>query len=172
MHGLPKVLRRISLVSRIARDGRSRHVSSVLFGDAWRKIRVLLVDDHVAVRASLRQTIEFLPWLEVVAEAGDGAQGLAMARELQPDVVLMDIQMPGVGGLEAAAQLHREAPEIKVLLLSGHPDTRYATRALAVGAVGLLNKDAEPEELWMAVAQAAGASPRVIGKHGWSVRGC
>ncbi len=123
---------------------------------ASRKIRVLLVDDHDALRASLRRLVEFLPWAEVVSEAADGEQAVALARALKSDVVLMDLHMPDLDGLAATARLRVEVPKVKVLLVSAQKDPEYLARALAVGAVGFLCKAEEPEVIWSAIAQAAG----------------
>jgi DNA-binding NarL/FixJ family response regulator len=127
--------------------------------NARRQIRVLVADDHDGIRASLRELVEFFPWFVVVSEACDGEEAVALACELAPDLVLMDLHMPRLDGLSATARLREKAPHVKVLLLSCDADYEYAARALAVGAVGFLRKDEEPEVLWAAVAQAAGLQP-------------
>lgn len=128
----------------------------------WPRMRVMVADDHAAVRTSLRDLVEFLPWAEVVGEANDGEEAVKIAGKLRPDVVLMDVCMPRLDGFDASAQICREVPGVRVLLLSVDPDPRGSVRALAVGAVGLLRKDLEPEELWAELARIAGLSWPVV----------
>jgi DNA-binding NarL/FixJ family response regulator len=109
-------------------------------------IRVILADDHTLVRAGIRALLEQLPEVLVVAEAGDGREVLKLVRAHSPDVVLMDIGMPGLNGLEATTRLAREFPEIRVVMLSMHHNDEYVWRALKVGAAGyLLKKSAQTE---------------------------
>lgn len=114
-------------------------------------IRVLLADDHALVRAGFRALLESLPDMEVIAEAGDGREALRLIELHQPDVVLMDIGMPGLNGLEAAARLAQQSPSIPVIILSMHATEEYVLRALRAGAVGYLLKDAGTAELELAV---------------------
>lgn len=114
-------------------------------------IRVLLADDHALVRAGFRALLQSLPDMEVVAEAGDGREALRLIDLHRPDVVLMDIGMPGLNGLEAAARLAEESPQIRVIVLSMHATEEYVLRALRAGAVGYLLKDAGTAELELAV---------------------
>jgi DNA-binding NarL/FixJ family response regulator len=114
-------------------------------------IRVLLADDHALVRAGFRALLQSLPDMEVVAEAGDGREALRLITLHQPDVVLMDIGMPGLNGLEAAAQALDALPQIRVIILSMHAHEEYVLRALRSGAVGYLLKDAGITELELAV---------------------
>src|SRR6185503_659178 len=114
-------------------------------------IRVLLADDHALVRAGFRALLQSLPDMEVVAEAGDGREALRLIDLHQPDVVLMDIGMPGLNGLEAAARIVEESPHIRVIILSMHATEEYVLRALRAGAVGYLLKDAGTAELELAV---------------------
>ena len=114
-------------------------------------IRVLLADDHALVRAGFRALLQSLPDMEVVAEAGDGREALRLIGLHQPDVVLMDIGMPGLNGLEAAARIVEESPHIRVIILSMHATEEYVLRALRAGAVGYLLKDAGTTELELAV---------------------
>jgi len=114
-------------------------------------IRVLLADDHALVRAGFRALLQSLPDMEVVAEAGDGREALRLIGLHQPDVVLMDIGMPGLNGLEAAARIVEESPHIRVIILSMHATEEYVLRALRAGAVGYLLKDAGTAELELAV---------------------
>lgn len=113
--------------------------------------RVLLADDHMLVRAGLRKLLESIPDIEVVGEAGDGVSLLALVAQLQPAVVLMDISMPVLNGLETTAQLMKAWPQTRVLMLSMHQNEEYVRQALRHGAVGYLLKDAAPLQLEMAL---------------------
>ncbi len=113
-------------------------------------IRVLLADDHTLVRAGIRSLLQDLG-VEVVAEAGDGREALELVEEHQPDVVLMDIAMPGLNGLEAAARIAAELPKVRVIMLSMHANEQYALRALRSCAAGYLLKDASATELELAL---------------------
>jgi len=114
-------------------------------------MRVLLADDHTLVRAGLRKLLESMPDIQVVGEAGDGLELLALAEQLQPHLVLMDIAMPGLNGLEATARLVKAMPGIRVMILSMHQNEEYVRRALRHGAVAYLLKDSAPMELEMAI---------------------
>lgn len=114
-------------------------------------VRVLLADDHTLVRAGLRKLLESMPNITVVGEAGDGLALLALADELQPHVVLMDIAMPGLNGIDATARLTRAWPDVRVLILSMHQNEEYVRRALRYGAAAYLLKDAAPMELDQAI---------------------
>ena len=116
-------------------------------------IRVMLADDHTLVRAGIRALLEKLPGVEVVGEAGDGREVLNLVKLHRPDVVLMDISMPGLNGLEAATRIAREFPDVRVLILSMHNNEEYAWRALKAGAVGCLLKKAATAELETALQQ-------------------
>ncbi|WP_435018221.1 response regulator [Tundrisphaera sp. TA3] len=118
-------------------------------------IRIIIADDHRLLRAGLRALLEDLPGVEVVAEAGDGLEALAFALELRPDVMLTDISMPRLGGLEVVARLARERPEVRVLILSMHREEEYVRRAVLAGAAGYLIKDSSEEELAAALAAVA-----------------
>ncbi len=115
-------------------------------------VRVLLADDHTLVRAGLKKLLESMPNIQVVGEAGDGLALLALAEQLQPHLVLMDIAMPGLNGLEATARLTRAWPNIRVLILSMHQNEAYVRQALRHGAAAYLLKDAAPLELELAIA--------------------
>ncbi|MEJ5199830.1 MAG: response regulator transcription factor [Anaerolineae bacterium] len=120
-------------------------------------IRVLLAEDHALVRAGFRALLAGLPGIEVVGEASDGHQALQLVAERRPDVVLMDIAMSGLNGLEATARIVEQWPNVRVVILSMHANEEYVWRALAVGARGYLLKDAGLSELELAVrAVAAG----------------
>ena len=114
-------------------------------------MRVLIADDHTLVRAGLTSLIARLPEMEVVAEAADGRQALRLVRDLQPDIVLMDIAMPGLNGLESAERIHGIHPKIKIIILSMHASEEYVAQALKAGASGYLLKDAATAELEMAL---------------------
>jgi len=113
--------------------------------------RALLADDHTLVRAGLRKLLETLPNIKVVGEAGDGLALLALAEQLQPDLVLMDIAMPGLNGLDATARLVKSQPGIRVLILSMHQNEEYVRKALRHGAAAYLLKDSAPLELELAL---------------------
>ncbi len=115
-------------------------------------VRVLLADDHTLVRAGLRKLLEAIPDYVVVGEAGDGMALLELAQQLQPGLVLMDIAMPGLNGIEATARLVKSWPNIKVLILSMHQNEEYVRQALRQGAVAYLLKDAAPLELELALS--------------------
>ncbi len=117
-------------------------------------LRVLLADDHALVRAGIRALLEKLPGVEVVGEAGNGRETLEMVKELKPDIVVLDISMAELNGLEALPRIVSEFPTTKVLILSGHGNEEYVLRALHCGAAGYLLKDAA-EELGLAIKAVA-----------------
>ncbi|HET6857422.1 MAG TPA: response regulator transcription factor [Streptomyces sp.] len=114
---------------------------------AEKTIRVLLVDDHQVVRRGLRTFLEVQDDIEVVGEAGDGAEGVARAEELRPDVVLMDIKMPGTDGIEALRRLRELANPAKVLIVTSFTEQRTVVPALRAGASGYVYKDVDPDAL-------------------------
>jgi DNA-binding NarL/FixJ family response regulator len=116
-----------------------------------KSVRVLLADDHTLVRAGLRKLLESLPGVEVVGEASDGLELLELAAQLQPQVVLMDIAMPGLNGLEATGRIMKAWPATRVLILSMHQSAEYVRQALRQGAVAYLLKDSAPMELELAL---------------------
>ena len=120
------------------------------------RIKLLVADDHPTVRKGVRSILRRHHHLEVVGEAGDGREALSKARELLPDIVLMDIEMPKFSGLEAANELRRELPRIKVLFLSMHRDRGYVSRVLESGARGYVLKEAPPKELVKAIETVHG----------------
>jgi len=120
-----------------------------------RRIRILLADDHAVLRAGLRVLLSAQADLEVVGEAAEGAEALRLARSLKPDVVVMDIGMPGVSGIDATARMRRELPSTKVLILSMHDDQGYLRQALRAGASGYVLKKAADTELLAAIRAAA-----------------
>lgn len=115
------------------------------------KIKVLLADDHTIVRKGLRSLLEDEADIEVVAEARDGLEAAEKAGQLRPDVVLMDITMPGFNGLEATQQIVREYPNVRVVVLTMHENDEYIQQALRAGAVGYVVKQAAVAELVAAV---------------------
>lgn len=114
-------------------------------------IRIFLADDHSLLRQSLKVLLEMEPGLAVVGEAGDGHKTLDLVEALAPDVVLMDIAMPHLNGLEATRRLKKQRPEVKIIILSMHGDDQYIGQALRAGASGYLLKDASKEELLLAI---------------------
>ena len=112
-----------------------------------KRIRVVLADDHVLVRRGMRALVEQMAGVEVIGEAADGREVLDLVKRLRPHVVLMDISMPELNGLDAAALLQRDFPEVRTILLSMHADERYVARALGVGASGYVLKSADAMEL-------------------------
>jgi DNA-binding NarL/FixJ family response regulator len=118
-------------------------------------IRILLVDDHSMVRQGLRLFLKYDPELEVVGEASDGAEALRLARELQPDVVVMDLVMPVMDGITATAAIRRELPDTEVLALTSVLEDASVVGAVRVGAIGYLLKDTQAEALCQAIKAAA-----------------
>lgn len=128
-------------------------------------IRVLLVDDQSLIRMGFRMVLESADDIEVVGEAADGDTGMKMVKALKPDVVLMDVRMPNMNGIEATAEIVAAYPDVKVLILTTFDLDEYAFGALRAGASGFLLKDAKPEELIAAIRNVAHGdatiSPRV-----------
>ena len=114
-------------------------------------IRVLLADNHTLVRAGLRALLQNIEGIQVVAEAGDGREALHLIAVHQPDLVLMDIAMPEMNGLEATAHVVKEFPQVRVIILSMHANEEYVLKALRSGAMGYVLKDAGISELELAV---------------------
>jgi DNA-binding NarL/FixJ family response regulator len=132
-------------------------------------MRIVLVDDHTLVRAGLRALLDEMPEVAVVAEAGDGATGLAAVREHAPDLLITDLTMDGMNGFELTAKVTREFPETKVIVLSMYSSKEHVLRAMSAGASAYLLKDAAESELSLALAAvsrgesylSAGASRRM-----------
>jgi DNA-binding NarL/FixJ family response regulator len=118
-------------------------------------VRVLLAEDHWLVRASFKSLLTDFAGIEVVAEAGDGREALELIAQHRPDLVLMDISMPGLNGLEATRRIVKEHPGIKVIVLSMHAGEEYVLQALRAGASGYVLKGAAPGELELAIASVA-----------------
>lgn len=130
-------------------------------------IRILLADDHTLMRVGLKNLISNFEDCEVVGAASDGREAVRMARELAPDIVLLDITMPDLNGLDACQQILDKQPQIKVILLSMHADEDYVLRGITAGAKGYVLKNAAPEELEQAIRMVARGgsflSPQVTG---------
>jgi DNA-binding NarL/FixJ family response regulator len=118
-------------------------------------IRILLADDHTLLRAGIRSLLEKMAGVEVVAEAADGREALDLIKTHQPNMVLMDIAMAGLNGLDATARIVREFPNVRVIILSMHANEEYVLQTLRAGASGYLLKDAATAELELAIQAVA-----------------
>ena len=118
-------------------------------------IRVLLVDDHQLVRRGLAQLVHDTPGMEVAGEAGDGEGALDVLRSTQPDVVVLDLSMPGRGGLDVLQELRTQSPGSRVIILTMYPEEQYAIRSFREGAAAYLTKASAPEELIQAIRTVA-----------------
>ncbi len=122
-------------------------------------IRVVLADDHELVRAGLRALVDGCAGMQVVGEASNGAEALARARNLQPDILVMDLSMPEVDGATATERIRRECPQVRVIALTAHDDRAHLTRLLQAGAAGYVLKRGAADELVRAIRSvAAGAT--------------
>jgi len=121
-----------------------------------RLIRVLLVDDHQVIRQGLARLLQGQPGLQVAGEAGDGQEAIEMERRTRPDVILMDVSMPGLNGIEATRAILKQNPAARVIGLSMHDDVDMAATLIAAGAVAYLNKSGPAEKLVDAIRAAAG----------------
>ena len=120
-----------------------------------KQTRVLLADDHTLIRAGLRLVVDQQPEFTVVGEAADGRQAVALAQSLKPDIVVMDIGMPGLNGIEACRQIRDSLPDTEVVMLSMHSDEGYVLRALKAGARAYLLKDSAEADLARAIRAAS-----------------
>jgi DNA-binding NarL/FixJ family response regulator len=118
-------------------------------------IKILIADDHVIVRTGLKQILSETSDVVVTGEAGDGNETINKVYENDYDMVLLDISMPGRGGLEVLAEIKKKKPDLPVLILSMHPEEQYAVRALRTGASGYLTKESAPEELIKAIRKVS-----------------
>jgi DNA-binding NarL/FixJ family response regulator len=118
---------------------------------ASRTVRIVLADDHDLVRSGIKALLSMIEGVEVVAEARDGAELIALADSLLPDVIMTDISMPGMDGITAIGQIHARQPQVRLLVLSMYDTVDFVKRAVANGACGYLMKDAPPFELEQAV---------------------
>ena len=132
------------------------------------KLRIIIAEDHLSVREGFKLIVNSQEDMEVIGEADDGRAAIELARQLEPDIVLMDISMPGLNGLKAAAKLKRIAPDIKILTLTRHTDTAFLQELLQAGVSGYVLKQSASEELLRAIrAVAKGGSyldPNITGK--------
>ncbi len=135
-----------------------------------KRIRVLLADDHTLIRAGIRVLLERADEIEVVGEAGDGYEVLELTRRHKPDLVLLDIAMPKLSGLEVLERIREEFPSLRVIILSVHDTEEYARKALRAGAAGYLPKRAASSELEVAIKKVARGeeyvSPAISGRVG------
>jgi DNA-binding NarL/FixJ family response regulator len=118
-------------------------------------IKVLLADDHALVRGGIISLLQRLSGIQVIAEAGEGYETLRLIRENKPDIVLLDISMPGLNGLEITDQVTKEFPETRIIILSMHMNEEYVLQAIRVGAAGYLLKNSGIEELELAIKSVA-----------------
>lgn len=118
-------------------------------------IRVFLTDDHAIVREGLKRVISDAPGIEVIGEASNGHEALDRLRTVKPDVMVLDLNMPGRGGLETLREIRDQYPKVRVLVLSMHPEDQFALRVLREGARGYLNKGSAAEDLVPAVLKIA-----------------
>ena len=121
-------------------------------------VRVVIADDHAVVREGLRALVDAQPGLRVVGEAADGQEAWLLACELKPDVLLLDVSMPGVGGTDAAERIAKDCPGVRVLVLTMHEERGYVTRLLRAGAAGYLLKHTASAELVRAIRTVARSS--------------
>jgi two-component system, NarL family, response regulator NreC len=124
-----------------------------------KKVRILIADDHGILREGLRLQLEQHEAFEVIGEAEDGREAVRKVEELKPDVVIMDIAMPNLNGIQATAQISKRSPATNVIILSMHSDESYLTRSLAAGAKGYLLKDNAEVDLFRAVQVVAQGKP-------------
>ena len=121
-------------------------------------INVLLADDHSIVRAGLRRIVEESGDMAVVAEASDGREAIRLVREHRPDVAVIDISMPEIGGLEVIHRLRPEFPGLPILILTMHEEQQYAVRVIEAGAMGFITKKSAPEQLVTAIRKVHGGT--------------
>ena len=114
-------------------------------------ISILLVDDQAIVRAAFKSLLERIPHFRVVGDAPDARRGIELAKELKPDIAILDITMAGMSGIDAVGPLKKTSPQTRVLMASQHEGMKFVQQALQAGADGYLSKDSEPEELALAI---------------------
>jgi NarL family two-component system response regulator LiaR len=124
-----------------------------------KSIRVLIVDDHAIVREGQRALIDTEPGMEVVGEAADGDQAVELARDLRPDVILLDLAMPRKGGIEAIGEIKEEDPQARILVLTSFAEDDKVYAAIKAGALGYLMKDASPQEILAAIGEVHRGEP-------------
>ncbi|MEW6661247.1 MAG: response regulator [Bacillota bacterium] len=118
-------------------------------------IKIIIVDDHPLIREGIRKILSLEPRILVVGEAGDGLQGLELARKHSPDVILMDINMPRMNGIEAARLIRQEMPEVQIIALTIHDDQAYVVETIRAGANGYILKDVDVQDLIRSVLSVA-----------------
>ena len=132
------------------------------------KLRILIAEDHEMIRAGMKLLVEVQEDMEVVGEASDGRSAIELAKQLQPDVILMDISMPELNGLKASAKLKRIAPDLKILTVTRHTDDAYVQELLRAGVSGYVLKRSAPTELMSAIRAVASGKgyldPKITGK--------
>lgn len=130
-------------------------------------ITIVLIDDQAIVRAAFKSLLERVPNFKVVGDAGDARAGIALVQQVKPNVVVLDITMPGLSGIDAVGPLKKGSPNTRVLMASQHEGTKFVQQALQAGADGYLSKDSEPEELALAIESVCRGdsylSPKVAG---------
>ena len=130
-------------------------------------IKVLIADDHTILREGIRSLLKLEDDIDVVGEAGDGQEAVVRTHELLPDVVLMDVAMPGLGGLEATLEIRKRSPQVKILVLTQYEDPEYVRRFLKAGVSGYVLKKAAGKELVEAIRTVHRGgqylSPQIIG---------
>lgn len=131
----------------------------VLYRDNAKPITILLAEDHVIVRESIRQSLERKPDFKVVGEASDGEEAVKMALELKPDIIVMDISMPRLNGIEATKQIKEKMPSVAILVLTAYDYEQYIFPLLAAGAAGYLLKDVNSRELVNAIETVLKGEP-------------
>ena len=130
-------------------------------------ISIVLIDDQAIVRAAFKSLLERVPTFKVVGDAGEARSGIALVEKLKPDVVVLDITMPGLSGIDAVGPLKQASPSTRILMASQHEGTKFVQQAVQAGADGYLSKDSEPEELRLAIESIQRGdsylSPKVAG---------
>lgn len=129
-----------------------------------KRIRVLLIDDHALVRAGIRALVSGIKGVEIAGEAGTGGEALQLIEDLQPDIVLLDLSMPGLSGFEVLAKTKKRFPHIRIIVLTVHESGQYAIEALRGGAAGFLPKSAASVELREAIVRVAAGESYVSGE--------
>ncbi|HXO20037.1 MAG TPA: response regulator transcription factor [Thermoanaerobaculia bacterium] len=114
-------------------------------------VKVLIADDHTLFREGLKRILEQTPGMTITGEAATGEEAIQMASKNRPDVVLLDVSMPGRGGIETAQEIKRRSPGVRILMLTVHPEDHFAVRCLKEGADGYMTKDAAPKQLLEAI---------------------
>ncbi len=127
-------------------------------------IRALIADDHALVRAGIRALVEKIDHVSVIAEAGEGLEALNLIKELKPDLVLLDVTMPGLSGLDVLVETRKHLPDVRVIILTVHEEAEYAMQALRAGAAGFLPKSAAANELQLAIETVSRGETYVSGE--------